>query len=96
MDMALIGREQAADHRLRHRDQRIMQARARILWMQKQFDAVMARIEDAITGNDAVTHQEPVEIGAHGDRSRLKRLRFLIAAGKRQDIGVAHQLLVKK
>src|ERR1700683_4175920 len=90
-------REQAANHALRHRQERIGEARFPIAWVQQELRLAAFRLEHAIAGDDSVTNEISVEVLAHRGRERVELLgAFWRTFGLTKDRRVAAQLLVKE
>src|SRR5690349_5725774 len=89
--------EDAADHALRHRQERVGKTRFLVAWMKQKLRLAAFRLKHAISGDHAVTNEMRVEILAHGSRERIERLGFARwALGSAKDFCVAAKLLVKE
>src|ERR1700733_1539753 len=89
--------EQAANHALRHRQQRIGEARFLIAWVQQELGLATFRPEHAIAGDDSIAKKIGVEVLAHRGRERVELLGALGCALRlTKDFGVAAELLVKE
>src|SRR3984957_11307835 len=90
-------REQAANHALCHRQERIGEARFLVARMQQELRLAAFRPEHAIAGDDSVANEMRVEVLAHGGSERVELLGALGPPFRQsKDLGVAAKLLVKE
>ena len=89
--------EQAADHALRHRQERISEARLFVARMQQEIGLAPLGPEHAIAGDDPVADEISVEVLAHRGGKRVELLRLLWRALRlTKDFGVPAKLLVEQ